>query len=319
MKILIPLLFVTAQLTAQTFSDYFTDRTMRIDYYHTGNSSNELVTIDHIYTYGIWAGSLSNLIDNFNNGAYYYKIYDEQSDSLIYSKGFDSYFKEYQTSDDAMNGIRKTFQETALIPAPKNKIKFTIWKRDEKNNLNQIYSTTIDPSNIYISTEGVDSRGVTVYKSFYSGDPHKKVDVVILGEGYMDNEKAKYEKDLKHFTELFIGQEPYKSLKDKFNIYGVYKASVDSGCDNPGAGIYKNTLLGTTYYSLGSERYILTENNKTMRDIAANVPYDAIYIMINESRYGGGGIYNFYCTFITDNQFIFRSSRRILYIRCSLQ
>ena len=303
MKILILILIALAQLTAQTSNDYFTDRTMRVDYYHTGNSNSELLTIDHIYTYGTWAGSLSNLIDNFNNGAYYYKIYDDKSGSLIYSKGFDSYFKEYQTSDDAMNGISKTFQETALIPAPKNKIKFTIWKRDSKNILNQVYSTIIDPADIYISTEAVDSRGVTVYKSFFSGDPHTKVDVVILGEGYTQDEKAKFEKDLKHFTELFIGQEPYRSLKDKFNIYGVYKASVDSGCDNPGAGIYKNTLFGTTYYSLGSERYILTEDNKTLRDIAANVPYDAIYIMINESRYGGGGIYNFYCTFITDNQF----------------
>jgi hypothetical protein len=33
------------------------------------------------------------------------------------------------------------------------------------------------------------------------------------------------------------------------------------------------------------------------------VPYDAIYIMINHSRYGGGGIYNLYCTFTTGNQF----------------
>jgi hypothetical protein len=38
-----------------------------------------------------------------------------------------------------------------------------------------------------------------------------------------------------------------------------------------------------------------------MRDIAAHVPYDAIYIMVNSKRYGGGGIYNLYCT-TADNQ-----------------
>ncbi|HSD62598.1 MAG TPA: M64 family metallopeptidase, partial [Ignavibacteriaceae bacterium] len=222
---------------------------------------------------------------------------------LIYSKGFDSYFKEYQTSDQAINGIKKAFHESALIPFPKNKIKFSVEKRNKSNDLNEIYSFIIDPADIYVINDTVDSRGVSVYKEFYSGDPHSKVDVVILGEGYNENEKAKFEKDLKHFTDLFINQDPYKSLKDRFNIYGIFKASMDSGCDNPGAGIYKNTLLSTTYYSLGSERYILTEDNKTMRDVAANVPYDAIYIMVNESRYGGGGIYNLFCTFVSDNQF----------------
>ncbi len=292
-------------MTAQSinFKDFFIDQTMRVDYSHTGDAKSELVTLDHIYKYGIWAGSLNNLIDNFNNGAYYYKIYDEATGKLIYSKGFDSYFKEYQTSEDAINGIKKAFQESAIIPFPQKKIKFALEKRDSLNHLSEIYSTIIDPNDIYITDEAVNSNEVNVYKQFYSGDPHKKVDVVIIGEGYTKDEKSKFEKDLKHFTDLFINQEPYKSLKDNFNIYGIFKASIDSGCDNPGAGIYKNTLLSTTYYSLGSERYILTEDNKALRDVAANVPYDAIYIMINESRYGGGGIYNFYCTFITDNQF----------------
>ena len=61
--------------------------------------------------------------------------------------------------------------------------------------------------------------------------------------------------------------------------------------------------MSTTFYSLGSERYVLTEDNKAVHDLAALVPYDAIYIMCNSPRYGGGGIYNFYCTFVSDNQF----------------
>ncbi|MEJ2614144.1 MAG: M64 family metallopeptidase [Ignavibacteriaceae bacterium] len=66
--------------------------------------------------------------------------------------------------------------------------------------------------------------------------------------------------------------------------------------------MYKNTVLNSTFNSLGSERYLLTEDNKVMRNMAAHVPYDAIYIMVNHKRYGGGGIYNFFCTFISDNQ-----------------
>ena len=52
----------------------------------------------------------------------------------------------------------------------------------------------------------------------------------------------------------------------------------ESGIDEPGAQIFikyntRNNVL------FRSERYVLTEENKTMRDLA-HVPYDAIYIML---------------------------------------
>ncbi|KAF0150131.1 MAG: IgA Peptidase M64 superfamily [Ignavibacteria bacterium] len=309
MKFLRALFFCSLALFAVTraqvinFDQYFLDQTMRIDYFHIGDSSSEIVTIDHIYQYGTWAGSLKNLIDNFDNGAYYYKIYDSASDNLIYSIGFDSYFKEYQTSDEAAKGIKRTFHESAIIPFPKNKIKFVLEKRDKQNKLNEVFSTEIDPADLYIIKNSLRDKSVRVYRPHFSGNPHQKVDVVILGDGYTAKDQKKFEKDLKRYTDILINHKPFKKHKDKFNIYGVFKASIESGIDEPGANIYKNTTLSTTFYSLGSERYILTEDNKAMRNLASHVPYDAIYIMCNTPRYGGGGIYNFYSTFVSDNQF----------------
>ena len=286
-----------------SFNEYFTNQTMRVDYFHIGDATTEIVTVDHIYQYGIWAGSTKSLIDNFNNGAYYYKVYDLAFGKLIFSRGFDSYFKEYQTSDEASKGIKRTYHESAIIPFSKNKIKLVLEKRDKQNKLNEIFSTEIDPADLYIIKDNVKDKAAKVYKSHFSGDPHSKVDVVILADGYSAKDQMNFEKDLKRYTNLLISQEPFKKNKDKFNVYGVFKASEDSGIDEPGANIYKNTTLSTTFYSLGSERYVLTEDNKSMRDLAAQVPYDAIYIMCNSPRYGGGGIYNFYCTFVSDNQF----------------
>ncbi|MGE5497305.1 MAG: M64 family metallopeptidase [Syntrophothermus sp.] len=296
---------IPALLSAQTaplFNSFFIDKTMRIDYHHTGDANSELISLDRIYQYGIWAGSRKNLLDNFNNGRYYIKIYDNQSGVLIYSKGFDSYFGEYKTSEDGMKGIKKAYHETALIPYPKNKVRFAVELRDKKNQMNEIFSQVIDPAELTIIREEPKDKDVKVYKSLISGDPHAKVDLVILGEGYTKGEEAKFRKDLKKFTNVMLSKEPYKSMKNNFNIYGVYKPSIDSGCDEPDHASFKNTVLNTTFYSLGSERYLLTEDNKAMRDLAAHVPYDAIYIMVNHSRYGGGGIYNLFCTFTTDNQ-----------------
>ena len=74
MKILLFVLVFTYRILPQNNSDfdkYFIDQTFRIDYYHIGDAKNEMITLDKLYRYGIWAGSLNHLIDEFNNGKYY--------------------------------------------------------------------------------------------------------------------------------------------------------------------------------------------------------------------------------------------------------
>lgn len=291
-------------LLAQTtvnFDDYFVDKTMRVDYFHIGDAKEEFITLDQIYKQGVWAGSTSNLIDSFNNGRYYVKIYDSSSGKLIFSRGFDSYFGEYKTTDEALKDIKRTFHETALFPYPKRKIKFTLEARNRENILQPLFSQDIDPSAVNIIKERLNKK-VKVFEILKNGLPHDKVDIAFITEGYTLKEEAKLKEDLEHFTEVFFSQVPYKTYKDRFNIYGVFKPSEESGCDEPRHGVFKNTALNASFNSLGSERYLLTEDNKTLRDVAAHVPYDALIILVNHKRYGGGGIYNLYCTLTVNNQ-----------------
>jgi len=292
-----------SEVSFPNFDKYFVDVTMRIDYHHIGNAAEEFVTMDQIYKYRIWAGSRKYLIDDLNLERYCAKIYDAASNSLIFSKGFDSYFGEYKTSSEGIEGVKKTFHESVLIPYPKNKIIFTLERRDQKQKLFEFFRKEIDPDDMMIIKDAVKDWQVRIYNSELNGDPHNRVDIAILGEGYNSADKQKFEKDVKYFSDVFFSQEPYKSNADKFNIYGVLKPSEESGIDEPTADLFKNTVMNCTFSSMGSERYILTEDNKAVRDIAAHVPYDAIYIMVNHARYGGGGIYNLYCTFTSDNQF----------------
>jgi hypothetical protein len=286
----------------ETFDTYFIDKTMRIDYFHIGDAKSELVTVDQIYRYGIWSGSRVNLIDKFNYGRYFVKIFNAASGELIYSKGFDSYFGEYKTSQPAIDGVKKTFHESALIPAPKNKIFFTLHLRDKKNQMSEIFRAEVDPDDVNIRNDDLVDPTIKIFESDNNGDPHSRIDVAIIAEGYTNLETQQFRKDIAYFTNVFFVPEPYKSRESSFNIYGVFKASAESGVDEPRANIFKNTVLNCTFNSMGSERYLLTEDNKTLRDIAANVPYDALFIMVNHNRYGGGGIYNFYCTFTSGNQ-----------------
>ncbi len=305
-KLTILALSVTLMMNAQPnphFDQYFENQTMRVDYFHIGDADSEIITIDRIYQYGIWAGSTKNLSDRFNLGRYYFKIYDAESDKLIYSKGFDSYFGEYQTSSMAKEGIKRTYHETALLPYPKAPIQFVIERRYKENDLQEIFRTEIDPKDVMIVRDRIIDPSVEIFQTADNGHPHHKTDVAILSEGYTLSEKNKFKTDLERFSEIFFKHEPYKFNMKKFNIYGVFKPSQESGVDEPTHGSFNNTALNATFNSLGSERYLLTEDNRTVRDVAAHAPYDALYIMVNHDRYGGGGIYNLFCTFTADNQF----------------
>jgi len=301
------LLFLLSLLSAQLpetikFDEFYLDQTLRIDIYHSGDAKSELITLDQLYRYDTWAGSRTHLLDMLDHGNYYVKVYDPVAARLIFSHGYDSYFGEYKTSDPALQGMTRTYQESIMIPVPRKTVHLVIEERDHQNQLHELFNTEIDPATNTIIHENFTDPSVQVMNSHYSGDPHEKADIVIIGEGYTLNEENKFKIDLKWCTQLLLSHPPYKFMPDKFNIYGIYSPSQESGVDEPDAGIFKNSVLNATFNSLGSERYLLTEDNKTMRDLAAHVPYDVVVIMVNHDRYGGGGIYNLFCTFTTDNQ-----------------
>ena len=283
------------------FADVFTDATLRVDTYHTGNASEEVVTLDRVLRQGSWAGSERHLTDTFGVGRYLATVTDPVSGVLLFSKGYDSYFGEYRTTAAAEKGARRTFSESILIPCPKKPVRFAIAVRQRDGAWREIFATEIDPASTAIVNAPLDA-GVTVIEAAHGGDPHHAVDIAILAEGYTAAEEKKFRADLARFVKLFFTQEPYAGHEGKFNIRGVFAPSQESGISEPSWGVHRNTALGATFDSLGSERYVLTEENRRVRDLAAHVPYDALMIMVNSPRYGGGGIYNLYCTFTADNQ-----------------
>jgi len=290
-----------AEPDGETFSARFLDETLRIDYFHTGNSAENLFSLDQLWRQGSWAGSRTHLVDDLNLGRYYAKVYDSASGELIWSRGFDSYFGEWQTTSLAASGVRRTYHESVLVPFPRAPIDFALEIRGPELELQEVFRTGIDPD-FYGIREDPLADDVVVVEAAVHGGSHSRVDVAIVGEGYTAAETDKFRADVERFAAVILGHEPYASLADRFNVWGVLKPSQESGCDEPSRGVHKNTALGCTFDSLGSERYMLTEDNRAIRDVAAHVPYDVLYIMVNHERYGGGGIYNLFCTFTSDNQ-----------------
>jgi hypothetical protein len=282
-----------------SFDRYFTDQTMRIDYFHTGDAKSEIFSVDKIYRQGTWAGNPAHLIQPFEMGSYRVDVYDIASNSLVYTRGYSSIFAEYQTTGPAIDGVRKTCHESVLIPNPRKPVQLVIQKRDKQNILVPVFSQKIDPSDYHVNDEPVMRKNDVIIPALQNGDPHTSVDLVILGEGYRASESEKFKKDLAYYTDLFFSVEPYKSRRKMFNITGIFSPSEQSGTDQPRERSYKNTVFGSSFNSFDLDRYCLDEDNKSIRDAASQVPYDAVMIMVNIDRYGGGGIYNWQTVFCT--------------------
>lgn len=284
---------------AQSFDTFFTDKTMRVDYYHTGTKGTELFALDKIYREGIWPGSKTQLLDQLNYGEYMVRVYDLATAQMIYSRGFSSMFNEWHSTDESLAGVLKTFQETVRIPFPKNKIQLTISRRDKQMLFHEMFSTVIDPSNTAQINIQQRTPRFKFSKLVDNGPSDKKVDLLIIGDGYAKADMQKFRDDAKHYSDVLFGTSPFKERKKDFNVWVIETESNESGIDKPGKNIWKENVLGSMYDTFGSARYVLTEENRTLRDIAGSVPYDVITILINDDRYGGGGIYNLYTTCYT--------------------
>ena len=299
MKYLISLFLIATTLIVNAqFEKCFHDKTLRIDYYHSGNNETEFYTFSQLLEEPYWGGSKVNLVDTFNYGKYYFKVFDIKTDSLLYSRGYSTLFGEWQTTDEAKTTSR-SLMETVVMPFPKDDVRIEFYSRNKKGIFEKKFEYNVDVDSYFIKPER--NLEYPAFDVHISGDPAKKVDIVILPEGYSKNELGLFINDCQKFANLLFSFSPYSENKDKFNIRAVLAASEESGNDIPGDSIWKKTLMNTGFYTFDSERYCMTMDNKSVRDLAANAPYDQIYILVNNEKYGGGAIYNYYSVSVNSN------------------
>lgn len=281
------------------FDEYFQNKTLRIDYFHSGDKSFEYYSIDELIEEPYWGGSTVNLIDQHNYGAYKVVVKDSSGDKIIYSRTYSTLFSEWQTTNEAKQTSR-TFSETVTMPYPKNKISVEFFSRDSLNQFVKKFRIVVDPNSKFIKKER--TKQFETFSVLNSGEPSKCVDIVFLPEGYTQSELEKFRDDCKKFVNYFFQYSPYSENKEKFNFWGVLSPSIESGTDFPTKGIWTKTEFNSNFATFGTERYLMTTDNKSVRNAASNVPYDQIYILVNTDKYGGGSIYNFFSVCMSDNR-----------------
>jgi hypothetical protein len=283
--------FFTAAAGQSTFDKYFTDKVLRFDYMLAGNSTKTTVFPVSMKEEPFFGGSRIQLTDPFNYGNLKYEVFDVAGNTLIYSRGFCTLYQEWQTTAEAKL-MERSFYEVATMPFPKDKVRFLISMREHTGSFSKLYETEIDPNNYFIRKE--TPVNVQVTKIYYAGDPATKVDLAFIAEGYKADEMLKFREDVKKMADILFAEPPFDTYQYKFNIYAVEAVSAESGTDIPGEKSYVNTAVNSSFYTFGTDRYLTTQDIKSVNDYAAVVPHDNIIVLINSNKYGGGGVYNYY-------------------------
>ena len=297
--LLLTVLCSLSSFAQESFDTYFEKKSLRIDFALSGNLQHQSAAIQQLREEPVWGGPQKNLIDQFNYGGYYINVYDKATNKLIYSRGFNTLFEEWRSTEQAKTETQ-SWTNSASIPYPKAPVYIEITAREKSDmQFHPLLKQEVDPKSIFIDRGKLKEN--KIYSVQNNGSSTEKVDLVFIAEGYTAAEQEKFIADAKRFTDALFNTPPFDTRRNDFNVWAVVLASEESGTDISGKGIFKNTALNSGYYTFGVDRYLTTPDMKSIRDAVWNVPCDAVFLLINAETYGGGGMYNFYACGTADH------------------
>lgn len=286
------LLAFAMNAAAQDFNTYFADKTLRIDYNFSGNAKEQHIAVDELKLSPRWYGKRKRLAELPMEGNGQITVKDHKSGTTIYRNSFSTLFQEWLSYPEAET-TSKAFENVFLVPMPKDTVDITIDLRNNRREVVASLTHQVVPSDILIRHIG--ERNVTPYETLLQAkDTTKCIHIAFLAEGYQQHEMPTFINDAKIAIEALFAHEPFKSMKERFNIVAVKAPSIDSGTSEPGNGIWKHTALSSHFDTFYSDRYLTTLNLKDLHDLLAGTPYEHIIVLVNTDKYGGGGILNSY-------------------------
>ena len=226
------------------------DKTMRVDYLHTGGprgpASREIMALNRVVNDGPWGREPTQLVDTTNLGKYLFEVRDKASNSILYSRGFASIYGEWETTAEVRTAHR-SFHESLRFPWPKQPVRVTLQKRQPDNRFASIkfgLSMTIRASvrqrrgtprscgngleRLRERSGGGEGRSAAHQRRLHSGRVAK------ISQGRRSADRR------------VVREEPFKSRKRDFNVRALELPSPQSGVNRPDTRRLPATIVRPT-------------------------------------------------------------------------
>jgi len=285
---------------AVAFDQYFEDKTLRIDYTFSGDVTQQDIYVDKLNVIPRWYGKRHHLAEVPVEGNGQIIVRDHRTQQVIYKNSFSTLFQEWLSYDEAKQ-IRKSFENVFLVPMPKDTADITVNLMNNRREVMTTLTHQVVPTDILIRHIG--ERHITPYETLQqAADTNRCIHIAYIAEGYQEQEMPTFLEDAHAAMDALFAHEPFKSMRNRFQITAVKAPSKESGTSEPAEGIWKNTALHSHFDTFYSDRYLTTLNLKELHDWLAGTPYEHIIVLVNTDKYGGGGILNSYNLSMTHHE-----------------
>lgn len=285
---------------AVAFDQYFEDKTLRIDYTFSGDVTQQDIYVDKLNVIPRWYGKRHHLAEVPVEGNGQIIVRDHRTQQVIYKNSFSTLFQEWLSYDEAKQ-IRKSFENVFLVPMPKDTADITVNLMNNRREVMTTLTHQVVPTDILIRHIG--ERHITPYETLQqAADTNRCIHIAYIAEGYQEQEMPTFLEDAHAAMDALFAHEPFKSMRNRFQITAVKAPSKESGTSEPAKGIWKNTALHSHFDTFYSDRYLTTLNLKELHDWLAGTPYEHIIVLVNTDKYGGGGILNSYNLSMTHHE-----------------
>lgn len=274
--------------------------TLRVDIQHSGDATREHYALERIVVEALpWPGNPARPLDDTNRGTEKFEVVDPESGRVLYSRGYSTVFGEWRTTGEAKE-LQRSFGESLRFPMPDAPVRVDVYGRDANNRFALQWSVPVDPGALDVVRVAPPAPAEPLAIR-HNGDPAHKVDLLLLGDGYTAAEMDEFRSDAERLADRLFAVSPFRERAGDFNVWALAVPVPESGISRPSTGAQRYAATGARYDAFGSERYILTMDNRAFRDLAQYAPYEFVEIVINGQTYGGGGIFGQFSTVAADN------------------
>lgn len=277
---------------AQDFEKFFSDSTLRLDYIFAGDVNQQYIYVDQLSKSHRWYGRRHRLAELPLAGNGQITVFDKMTGIVIYRHSFSTLFQEWLATDEAKH-TKKSFENVFLIPYPQQPVRIKVELGDYHDKVTAELVHEVDPRDILIRQlqRKKEAPYITLQQA---ADTTCCIHIAYVAEGYTAEQMDQYLDDCHVAMEALFEHEPFKTLRNRFNVIALCSPSHDSDVSQPGKGIWRNTALASHFDTFYMTRYLTTLHLKQLHDWLAGTPYEHIIVLANTAHYGGGGIYNSY-------------------------